>query len=140
MANATNVRGPYPNLPVTTGIQTYYVDERLGSGSQIGRKIILTWQSSRIVSATCTCTPKASLSLPCSHIQSVLNYIGITTSVAYTPRQISARAKKGTSTPKPNSNPISTTTTKSKPTKSIKSEVTINNNAIDLPDFITDVM
>ena len=41
MANATNVRGPYPNLPVTTGIQTYYVDERLGSGSQIGRKIIL---------------------------------------------------------------------------------------------------
>jgi len=139
MAKPTNIRGPYPSQPITTGIQSYYVDERLGSGTQIGRKVILTWQSSNVVSVTCTCTSKASLSLPCSHIQSVLNFIGITTSVAYTPRQISARARKGTSAPKPSPTLISDTTSKPRPTSHAKSEVTASNNVLAIPDFITDV-
>lgn len=140
MANTINIRGPYPSQPVTTtGVQTYYIDERVGPGSQIGRKVVLTWQSSRVATVTCTCTPKASLSLPCSHIQSVLNHIGITTSVAYTPRQISARAKKDASTPKPNPTTPSTTTAKSKTTKPVTPEVTTKNEAIELPDFITDI-
>ena len=94
MAKPTNIRGPYPNQQITTGIQSYFVDERLGAGIQIGRKVILTWQSSHVVSVTCTCTPKASRSLPCTHIQSVLNYNGIITSTAYTTKQIVARARK----------------------------------------------
>lgn len=133
MANATNIRGPYPSQTITTGIQTYYVDERLGVGTQIGRKVILTWQNGRIVSATCTCIAKASFSLPCSHIQSILNYNGITTSTAYTPRQISARAGKKPSATKP----ISTSKPKSK--TPVKSEAETSNDGVALPDYITDV-
>jgi hypothetical protein len=139
MANTTNIRGPYPSESITSGAQTYFVDERLGPGTQIGRKVMLIWQNGHIMLATCTCTPKASLSLPCSHIQSILNYIGITTSVAYTPRQISARARKSSLVPKPSPPSVSATTSISISTKPKKPEVILNNDTSALPDFITDL-
>lgn len=132
MANTTNIRGPYPSQTITTGIQTYYVYERLGAGRLIGRKVVLTWDRGQIVSANCTCTSKASLSLPCSHIQSVSNYNGITISTAYTPRQISARARKSTSAPKP------IPTSKPESQETAKSEAKTIIDEIELPDFITD--
>ncbi len=139
MANTTNlrVRGPYPSQTITTGIQTYYVDERLGAGTQIGRKITLSWQGGSIASATCTCTAKASLSLPCSHIQSVLNYNGIITSTAYTPRQIFARTRKSSSSSK---NLVSSSVSLSRSTSITprSPEIAIGNEA-DLPDFITEI-
>ena len=138
MANTINIRGPFPSQPITSGEQFYFVEERLGA-TQIRRKVMLVLKSGQVTLAACTCTSKASLSLPCSHIQSVLNYIGSTTSVAYTTRQISARARKSTTTPKPSPTPNSVTISNSKSTPKKKLEATNNNSGIALPDFITEV-
>lgn len=76
MAEKYKIRGPIPNDKVTNGTQFYIVPDPPGAAFQIQRKIILTWQSGELVSATCTCTPRATLHSPCSHLYGVLEYIG----------------------------------------------------------------
>ena len=75
MSGTISIQGPVPNQKVTTGTQSFFIHERPKPALSIDRKITLTWQLGKIVSATCTCTSKATLYSPCSHIQGVLEYV-----------------------------------------------------------------
>jgi hypothetical protein len=78
MTGRISIRGPIPHHRITSGVQLYFISERLQPALHIERKVNLNWKYGEIISATCSCTSKASLNTPCSHIQDVLEYINRT--------------------------------------------------------------